>query len=65
MNGLSVSRKGGTPQSRQAKKDTYTGKKIKRVKQLVENDRRLTKRMIVEELGIGTENVRLIFTEEF
>lgn len=64
MNGLNVSRKSGTPQSRQAKKDTYTGK-IKTFKQLVENDRRLTKRMIVEELGIGTESVRFIFTEEF
>ncbi|GFV80294.1 protein GVQW3 [Trichonephila clavipes] len=45
-------------------KTTRTPKNIERVKKLVENDRRLTKRMIAEELGIDTESVRLILTED-
>ncbi|GFQ86673.1 hypothetical protein TNCT_398211 [Trichonephila clavata] len=45
-------------------KTTRIPEKIERVKQLVENNHRLTKRMIAEELGIDTESVRLKLTED-
>ncbi|GFW00831.1 HTH_48 domain-containing protein [Trichonephila clavipes] len=45
-------------------KSTHTPENIEIDKQLVENDRRLTKRMIEKELGIGTERVRFILTED-
>lgn len=39
-------------------------KNIERVKQLVKNNCRLTKWMIAEKLGIGTESTRLILTKD-
>ncbi|GFW05206.1 RNase H domain-containing protein [Trichonephila clavipes] len=63
INGLSVSAKGKSAWKRPSEsrqKTTRTPENIERVKQLVENDHRLTMRMIAEELG----SVRVILTED-
>ncbi|GFU07484.1 uncharacterized protein TNCV_2224791 [Trichonephila clavipes] len=53
------------PSRAERPKTPRTPENIERVRQLVENDRRLTKRMITKELRTGTEYVRLILTEDF
>ncbi|GFX39463.1 hypothetical protein TNCV_2668251 [Trichonephila clavipes] len=67
MNSLSVSGKSvpawKMPPQVGQRSTTRTPENSDRVKQLVENDRPLIKRMLAEQLGTCTDRVRLILTQ--